>query len=148
MNKTGYKEMLRDRMPYVVNLALKYCKSKERWINHVYNTQIGIYTNKSDRDYATRCVLGIAKRHPSFDFDDTIDWNDLSEEDTKMWKIVSSWVKWFQSKHAVIENLYNTHKIVEDDETIRKIIKRCYLNTLTEKTQEELSIFLMKSFQP
>ena len=28
--KTGYKEMLRDRVPFVVDLALKWCKSKTK----------------------------------------------------------------------------------------------------------------------
>ena len=36
-NTTGYKGMLRDRCPQVVNYALKWQKAKERWINHTYD---------------------------------------------------------------------------------------------------------------
>ena len=42
MKKQGYKEMLRDRCPEVVNFALKWCKAKERWINHVYDCFVRI----------------------------------------------------------------------------------------------------------
>ena len=42
MKKLGYKEMLRDRCPKMVNYALKWRKAKEKWIDHVYSNFIGI----------------------------------------------------------------------------------------------------------
>ena len=50
---TSYKEMLRDRVPLFVDLALKWCKAKEIWINHVYNNFINIYVDKDQRYHAT-----------------------------------------------------------------------------------------------
>ena len=36
MKKLGYREMLRDRCPKVVDLALKFTKSKNAWVEHTY----------------------------------------------------------------------------------------------------------------
>ena len=59
MKKQGYREILRDRCPKIVNYALKWQKAKDAWIEHVYRNFIGIYVNKDDRNNATRIVLGL-----------------------------------------------------------------------------------------
>ena len=55
---TSYKKMLRDRCPKTVNLALKWCKAKEKWLNHVYKNQIWILSNKKERLNQTKAILG------------------------------------------------------------------------------------------
>jgi hypothetical protein len=54
----------------------------------------------------TREILGIDKTRRQFIFEDTIDWENLSEEETSKWKNVTGWVSWFQKKYAYIENAY------------------------------------------
>lgn len=78
MKKQGYKEMLRDRCPEVVNFALKWCKAKERWINHVYDCFVRIVgdevlengtiksTKKDNKKQVTRVLLGLKKENPDF----------------------------------------------------------------------------------
>ena len=68
MVNTGYKAMLRDRVPLVVNLALLWNNSKTAWVDHVYKNFISIYSSKLERDNATRIVLGIKKGNKGFDF--------------------------------------------------------------------------------
>lgn len=110
---TGYKAMLRDRMPLMLNLALKWCKAKERWINYVYDNIIRKYS-EDKRAVVVKQILGIKqrwKRQEIYDnlryvefkpvtiaqvnnipkselymkFSDTIDWYMLSEKDPDMY---------------------------------------------------------------
>lgn len=111
--KTGYKSMLRDRMPLVLDLALRWCKAKNRWINYVYDNTIKKYS-ESKRSTVVKTILGIKqqyKRQQIYDqikyselkpvtkeqvnqipkselymrFKDTIDWQKLSVEDPDMY---------------------------------------------------------------
>ena len=103
--------MLRDRCPKVVNYALKWQKAKEKWIEHVYSNFIGIYVSKDQRNNATRIALGIEdEKRPHFEFESTIDWDNLSDEEFKYWKRVQSWVIWFQKCYWCIENMYDVSK--------------------------------------
>lgn len=106
---TGYKDMLRNRCPKVVNYALKWQKAKERWIDHAYANFIKFYIDSNERKHATRIILGIAKFYRNFDFDKSIDWDNLTPEETEYWTRVSSWVKWFTTKYAYMEN--NVYKL-------------------------------------
>ena len=105
MKKTSYKEMLRDRISdmQAVDLALKWCKAKTRWINHTYDNFINCLADKSERYEATRIILGISGKCRNFDFHKTIMWENLSEDDTEYWKIVEGWVIWFQNNMLEIE---------------------------------------------
>lgn len=109
MTKTGYKEMLRDRCPKVVDQALKFCKAKTRWVDHAYTNFVKIYKTKDERYEATRIVLGISSKYRNFNFDKSIDWENLSDEDTVYWKRVSSWVDWFRKNMLPIEESYNMY---------------------------------------
>lgn len=107
---TGYKGMLRDRCPKVVDYALKWQKAKERWIDHAYINFIRFYTNNEDKKHATRIILGIAKFYRNFEFDKSIDWDNLTNEEEVYWRRVSSWVRWFMKEYMWIEETYNTYK--------------------------------------
>lgn len=136
---TGYKGMLRDRCPTVVNYALKWQKAKERWIDHAYERFIKIYVKKQERYNTTRIVLGIAKFYRNFIFDKSIDWDNLTQEETKYWKRVSSWVEWFTTRYAYIENAYIISRKTGKNEFDAKIeIINSYLSSLLpEKTDDE-----------
>lgn len=140
---TGYKGMLRDRVPKVVNYALKWQKAKERWINHTYSNFINVYVDKEERKKATRLVLCLKYTHvkqgkrkyikeeQNFDFDKSIDWDNLTPEEEVYWKRISSWVRWFRKKYAYIENTYQISRDSNKDEMSIKIdIINGYLTAL------------------
>ena len=134
---TGYKGMLRDRCPKVVDYALKWQKAKERWINHAYTNFIKFYCDKKERNHATRIVLGIAKYYRNFEFDKSIDWDNLTPEDKTYWERISSWVNWFMKKYAYVENAYKISRDAgKDDFTIKVEIINGYLSALLPKEEE------------
>lgn len=102
--------MLRDRCPRVVSQALKWCKAKEAWLDHVYNNSIWIYVSKKERLQATKHVLGIDKKNPYFVFEDTITKEVLSQSEKEYWNRVTKWVSWFQRNYLKIENCYKISK--------------------------------------
>lgn len=90
--------MLRDRISNMknVDIALKYCKAKERWLDHVYDNFINVYIEQKDRYEAVRIMLGASSKDRIFDFHSTILWDNLDNYDTEYWKAVESWVIWFE----------------------------------------------------
>lgn len=138
MKSSGYKGMLRDRCPYVVNCALKWQKAKEKWIDHTYTNFVRIYVKKDDKDHAARIILGIAKYYKNFDFHKSIDWDNLEDDEKIYWQRVESWVDWFRSKYAYMENTYkisNDAGKSEFDISV-ELIQR-YLAVLLPQEQED-----------
>lgn len=156
---TGYREMLRDRCPKVVSLALKYCKAKETWLDHVYKSWIWIYQSKEERLKAAKTLLG-SKSKP-FCFEDTIDWENLNNEQKAYWKGISKKVSWFQNKYAYIQNAYSISKSkgykIEDikyEIMLNFMLEMCpssqdSAETKKKKNKEvnELADFLINSFE-
>ena len=132
MKKLGYREMLRDRCPKVVNYALKWQKAKEKWIDHVYSNFIKIYAEKDQRNNATRLALGINEgKQNYFEFDKTICWDNLTQKEKSFWMRVHGWVKWFCKNYAYIENTYDiSKKAGKDDFDIQIEIIRTHLEWL------------------
>lgn len=144
MKKASYREMLRDRCPKVIDYALKWQKAKEKWIDHAYTYFVRLYgdeLNKDDKIVRTKsqnkrhCInilLGIKKgKVKEFDFNKSIDWDNLSDEDTTYWKRVTSWVNWFRTNYAYIENMYSISKKMGKDELSCKVeIINAYLGWL------------------
>ena len=137
MGNNGYRGMLRDRCPTVVDYALKWQKAKERWVDHAYVNFIKFYVENKERNHATRIVLGIAKYYRNFDFHKSIDWDNLSDEDTEYWKRVESWVSWFTKRYAYMENAYRNSKNSGKDEMSIKIeLINGYLSALLPDKNE------------
>ena len=59
---TGYREMLRDRMPRMLDLALKWRKGKERWLDHVYENHIKV-VSKDKRSICVKQCLGLKQKY-------------------------------------------------------------------------------------
>ena len=128
MKKASYREMLRDRCPEVIDYALKWRKAKEKWIDHAYNyfikllgeeTRNGkiVRSEKDNKRHVINMLLGIKKgKAREFDFSASIDWDNLTKEETKYWNIVVPWVNWFRTNYAPIENAYKISKQVGKDE--------------------------------
>ena len=144
MNTNGYKGMLRDRLPKTIDIALKWCKAKERWIDHTYRNFIQMFSEKKDRDEVTRIILGISKKHKGFDFHKSIMWDNLSKEETLYWQNVESWVNWFKVKYIYIQNEYiNSLTLGLDIEIIKQKIKTNFLSKLDIEWQEKLCNYLI-----
>lgn len=135
----GYKAMLRDRVPRTVDLALKWCKAKERWIEYVYYTYIWWIKEKDARDFQTRSILGIAKGNREFKFETTIEWNNLTKEEREYWEKVQEWVDWFEKGLTPIIESYKFHLRKGDSSEYTKLsICEAYLNKLTPEWQDKL----------
>ena len=143
---TGYREMLRDRCPKLVGYALKWCKAKEKWLNHVYNNWIWIYVSNEERYNAAKNVLGIKGKTMQFNFEDTILWDNLSQDDKNYWTTICGWVSWFQDKYAYIENTYDI--LNSSGKTIVEIklrIMHDYLMTMCPTTEDSDEVKAEKS---
>lgn len=130
-NTTGYKGMLRDRCPTIINYALKWQKAKERWINHAYHNFISIFCSKEERNRVTRIILGIAKNNRDFEFKKSIDWDNLSTKEKEYWERVLSWIDWFDENYSVIKTEYQSSLDSGIDEfTIKVNIINSHLSEL------------------
>ena len=140
---TSFREMLRDRVPSTVGSALKWCKAKERWLDHVYYSFINIYVSKDERYKATKIVLVIKENHIDFDFHNTIDWDNLTEKETKYWNNIESWVKWFCKNMQYVQCTYDSSKRAgkNKDDIIQDIIND-YTCACVPEIQESLATFL------
>lgn len=137
-NNTGYKQMLRDRTPKVVDFALKWCKCKEAWLEHVYKNYIWIYSSNEERNKVTRQLLGLNKNPHVFNFADTIQKDNLSDEEKTYWEDVEKWVSWFQKQYAYIENAYCTSKTVgKDIVEIKLEIISTYLRSMCPTKEDD-----------
>lgn len=145
MSRTGFKEMLRDRIPVYADIALKWCKTKERWINIVYRDTISIFADKNDRYDITKTILGLKSKDKMFNFDDTIYWNALSEDEHKILKVASSWVKWFKYYFIFIENEYKVDiSLGYSEEKIISNLCSGLLKKIDSSVREDLAIFIIK----
>lgn len=132
MKKTsGYKGMLRDRIPKTADYALKWQRAKERWIDHTYQNFIKIYCNSEERYHTTRIILGIAKHYRNFEFDKSIDWDNLTPEEIVYWQRVSSWVDWFRTQYTAMNTVYKESLDDGKDEfSIKVELIKSYLSDL------------------
>jgi len=145
MSRTGFKEMLRDRIPVYADIALKWCKTKERWINIVYRDTISVFADKNDRYNITKTVLGLKSKDKIFNFDDTIYWDALSEEEREILKVTSSWVKWFKYYFIFIENEYKVDlSLGYSKERIISELCSGLLKKIDSSVREDLAIFIIK----
>ena len=146
--KTGYKEMLRDRIPITVNIALKWCNAKQKWIDHSYNQFVKVFKSKTDRYETTRIILGISKKQRDFNFNKSIDWDSLTEEQKLYWNRIESWVIWFKKMYSYIVNDYEVSlKMGKDISTLKGEIISKYLTSLDPVTQERFANYLIKNLQ-
>lgn len=150
ITKTGYRQMLRDRTPKVVIFALKWCKVTDAWLDHVYNNWIWIYKSNEERLKATRSLLGLDSKE-GFKFEDTILWDNFTEDETKRWKAIVTWVSWFSKNHAYIQNTYDISKKCGKNitEIKLKIISEhlkdfCPTNKDNQKERERKNIYVNK----
>ena len=115
----GYKGMLRDRLLPSWNLALLWCKVKQRWIDIVYERNIK-NISKELRSENCKFLTGHKNKHGvAGTFMRSVDPNGFllgdNSEEYYMWINVDKWVKWFSKNQIYI------YKELED------IMKTCYI---------------------
>ena len=96
------------------NIVKQCLGLKPKWSTsdmHAYLPLKGISHEKIDEFIETTSPTTLA-RLLSMDFNDTILWKELTEEETAYWNRVSSWVRWFRTTYAYIENAYKISKDV------------------------------------
>ena len=134
--------MLRDRLPKLVSFALKWCKAKEAWLDHVYHSSIWFINDNKERLAQTRLILGYHENKPrEFIFADTIDWDNLSREEKDHWETVASWVSWFTKTVPLIEDEYKISKqkgaeLIDLKRTIMLNWLSCYFPTKEDSAKE------------
>lgn len=144
MNK-GYKAMLRDRLLPSWNLALLWCKVKNRWIERAYAENIA-NTPKPLRSDLCKFITGRKKNYGvTCSFWTTIDPDGFlfgeDREEYNMWKNVQKWVDWFSQNQIFI---YNTLQDIEKTQYIFDNI----LDTLCKKyphIDRKLLTFMIKN---
>lgn len=138
-NQGGYKAMIRDRCPQTVDLALKWCKAKTKWVEHVYYHFVWFLVDKEDRNCQVRSLMGIAKHSRDFNFNDTVDWYNIDKEEAEYWSGIAKWVQWFRSNLLVVVETYKTHKSrCESEEQIKQYICTNLFKDLTPEWQDKL----------
>lgn len=161
ITNTGYRQMLRDRTPKTVILALKWCRTLEAWLDHVYKTRIWIYCSNKERLAETKRILNRKGKFTEEWFADTIDWQNLTQADKAHWENVKAWVSWFQQTYQYVENAYDiSKKVGKSIEEIKLDIMSTYLRSMcptTEDNEKEkerknknvnsFADFLIKSFE-
>lgn len=141
--KTGYKEMLRNRLPDYVDLALKWCRVKELWINLVYNSQINILVDKQERYNTTRIILGLSSKRRVFDFEDSIDWDWISEEEKARMKPAIGWINFFKATFPYIENKWKVNlSLGKTEQDFIEELSSEYLKTVNDSIKNKLAVFI------
>lgn len=144
---TSYKSMLRDRCPETVNIALKWCKAKTCWVNHVYDNFINILADKDERYTVTRTILGLSKNGRKFNFHKTIDWDNLTQKETEAWTDIENWVIWFQNTYVFIETSYNNFLKHSDYPEQEDYIIQHYLENYDLDTAKCLTKFIINALE-
>ena len=139
----GYKAMIRDRCPRTVDLALKWCYAKTKWVEYVYSTFVWFLKDKKDRDAQVRALLGY--HTGGFVFDKTIEWDSLTKEESEYWTNVSAWVNFFTKETLAIADMYETLllKRGEDPDYIKQYICKAKFGNLSQEWQDKLYKYLI-----
>lgn len=128
MNK-GYKAMLRDRLLPSWNLALLWCKVKNRWIERAYAENIAT-SPKPLRSDLCKFITGRKKNcGVTCSFWTTIDPDGFlfgeNREEYNMWKNVQKWVDWFSKNQIFIyDTLQDIIKIHSPEEILEELCKK------------------------
>ena len=140
--KTNYRQAIRNRCPRTVDLALKWCKAKDNWVEYIYETYFSfLKDNKSKNDQ----LDGIFKQ---FDFAKNIEWKTLDKPELYYWSQVTDWIEWFTKTLLPISETYKDLCAKElDAQYIEVLITKRYLLSIDEKNQKRLYKLLINHIQ-
>lgn len=134
----GYRGMLRDRMQPALDLALRRCGCKNKYIEYIYNRflkdipierrsltvkqvlglkkavtneEIRIWMWKHHKPLTQEQIKSIPPEMKFHTFNTTIDWNELELNDPELYDLfltASGWVTWFK---IYLPYIYNDIKV-------------------------------------
>ena len=129
----GYRKMISDNIPKTWDIALRWCKCRQKYIERVYRNYVAIYKNDVMHTLAQKKKLienGIHRAtNPKNAFSDSLELDKLrNEKDLQLltyWEGVVDWVVWFSSNTLYIKNDadFYSKKGVHGDELASLIAK-------------------------
>ena len=91
--------------------------------------------------FSCRSNTRIQGKTMQFKFEDTILWDNMSDEEKTYWTKVSAWVSWFQQKFAYIKNTYDILNTTgKDISTIKLRIIHDYLILMCPTTEDSAEV--------
>ena len=141
--------MINDRIPSTWEMALRYCGSKQRWIDYVYNTYVNKYNNdvmhtKKDKDrLKSENIRKICNAKKPFK--DTIQLEQMitynRNDEYEYWNSIVKWVEWFQKYLLKIKNVADISSKVDglSGDALAE-----YINTRFSLDNLKLSKFILK----
>lgn len=144
MNK-GYRGMLRDRLLPSWNLALLWCKVKNRWIEKAYRENIANMPKPLRSDLCKFITGHKNKNGITCTFWATIDPDGWlygeNREEYNMWRSVSKWVSWFSENQIFIYDSLN--HILDKHNIFNEIVEE--LCKEYPKIDKKLLTFMIKN---
>lgn len=155
--------MLRDRMPSTLDIALRWCKAKEKWMDYVYEKHIKTVP-KNQRSNAVKITLGTL---PAYTIDDIKsvfrdlgkklvkpippqslrwDFKDTVPNDS-YWAYVNSWVSWFRKTFSFIEHNYVINVQLGKSELQKKNDINHFISFLEEPWRTKLNNYLLSEIK-
>lgn len=144
---SGYRKLISDRIPATWDVALRWCKCRQRYIERIYDLGVKPYNtdvmhSRKQKDdlkleYVNRTLN--AKRTK---FIDTLELDRLLRPETveehDSWKKVADWVNWFTVKTPYIMNSISIDRgLGVPDEDITKSLMDKY------KITEDLATYFL-----
>lgn len=145
---TGYRKMINDRIPFIWDIGLRWCRCKTAWIEFIYNSCVKPYKNDVMHNEHQKKKLKETNIKRSCDVHNGFQYSlnldillQKSKAEYEFWKNVSNWVNWF-SKHyeyiAIAVEIENSTYDTPENELINYINDRFKLDNI------DLSKFIIK----
>lgn len=126
---TGYKKMIRDRIPKTWDMALRYLKCKTKFIDYVYVIHVkkfndNVMNTKKENNKSKEEIIKKVLNPTLYRFDETIKLEKLLnyssgqinhlKDEYFFWNKVNTWVKWFCKNVIYIQNFIEIEKDIEN----------------------------------
>lgn len=112
----GFRKMISDNIPKTWDIALRWCKCRQYWIDTAYNIYVGRFNNDYRKPNEIKRLKAEAVKQLTHQqkingkhmkFEDTVNLGNLLIEDDGLyeyWKVISGWIKFFEKNYAYIKS--------------------------------------------
>lgn len=144
---SGYRKLISDRIPATWDVALRWCKCRQRYIERIYDLGVKPYNtdvmhSRKQKDDLKLEYVNHTLNAKKTKFIDTLELDRLFKpetlEDYYSWKKVADWVSWFTVKTPYITNSISIDRgLGVHDEDITKSLMDKY------KITEDLATYFL-----